>query len=92
MTKEKKGYWSAVYERSINHRVCAIVTSNYDPFLEAASSTMFRKPILKPVAARGSSVGGLVEIPVFHIHGYVPFPHKFRRENVAKHIPIVDPS
>lgn len=91
VTKDKKGQWLAVYERSINHRVQAVVTSNYDPFLEAASSTMFRKPILKPVAARGSSAGSLIEIPVFHIHGYVPFPYKFRKQEAAKHVSFVDP-
>jgi len=60
------------YEIHPNPRVQAVITSNYDPFLEAASSTMFIKPVLKPVAAIGSSVGKLNQIPVFHIHGYVP--------------------
>jgi hypothetical protein len=91
ITQGRNGQWLAVYQRSINRRVHAVVTSNYDPFLEAASSTMFRKPILKPVAARGSNVGGLVEIPVFHIHGYVPFPYEFRKPSAIEHIPFVDP-
>jgi len=91
IAEDSKGQQTAVYRRSINQRVRAIVTSNYDPFLEAASATMFRKPILKPVAARGSSVGTLVEIPVFHIHGYVPIPYKFRKQGTATPTPFVDP-
>ena len=80
IAKDRDGKWVAVYERSINRRVHAVVTSNYDPFLEAASATMFRNNILKPVAAEGSSAGSLLEIPVFHIHGYVRFPYKFRKQ------------
>lgn len=57
-----------------NHRVRAIVTSNYDPYLEAAASTKYRGMILKPVGAFGSHVGSLAQIPVFHVHGYVRFP------------------
>lgn len=87
----KKGKSVAVYKPSVNHRVRAVVTSNYDPFLEAASSTMFRKPILKPVGAKGSSVGALHQIPVYHIHGYVPFPHKFSKRKADPPIPLVDP-
>ena len=56
-----------------NPRIRAVLTPNYDPYLEAASSTMFRIPILKPVAARGSTAGQLNRIPVFHVHGYVPY-------------------
>jgi len=80
LTQGKNGQWRAYYECSINHRVRSIVTSNYDPFLEAASATMFRHNILKPVAAEGSSAGSLLEIPVYHIHGYVRFPYEFRRQ------------
>jgi len=89
--KGKKGKSVAVYKPSVNHRVRAVVTSNYDPFLEAASSTMFRKPILKPVGAQGSSAGALHQIPVYHIHGYVPFPHKFSKRKAEPPIPLVDP-
>jgi hypothetical protein len=91
LTKDKKGQWTAIYERAVNRRVHAILTSNYDPFLEAASSTMFRKRILKPVAARGSSVGELIEIPVFHIHGYVPFPDEVQNRKGSTRVPLVDP-
>ena len=51
-----------------------IITTNYDPFLEAAAATMFRKELLKPVAAYGAPAGTHQQIPVFHIHGYVPHP------------------
>lgn len=66
------------YDIGQNRRVRAVLTSNYDPFLEAAFSTKFIKPLLKPVAAYGSRVGNLEEIPVFHIHGYVPHPAQRR--------------
>ncbi len=58
-----------------NERVAAVLTSNYDCFLEAASSNLFRKPVLKPVTARGSLAASLTRSPVFHVHGYVPHPH-----------------
>ena len=90
ITESKRGM-AAVYERTTNRRVHAIVTTNYDPFLEAASSTMFRDPTLKPVAREGSSVGSLDEIPVFHIHGYVRFPSKFQKQAEESHTPFLDP-
>jgi len=71
-----EGTKSLTYRVSPNPRVRAVITSNYDPFLEAASSTMFQQPILKPVAAVGSSVGRLDQTPVFHIHGYVAYPER----------------
>lgn len=67
------------YDIGSNPRVRAVLTSNYDPFLEAAFSTKFIKPLLKPVAAYGSHVGNLAQIPVFHIHGYVPHPAQRQR-------------
>jgi sirohydrochlorin ferrochelatase len=84
-----EGTKSLTYRVSPNPRVRAVVTSNYDPFLEAASSTMFIRPVLKPVGAVGSHVGRLDQIPVFHIHGYVPYPE---REKPSRDIrPFVDP-
>ncbi len=57
------------YHYTPNNRIRAIVTSNYDPFLELAASKMYQKPIFGPVAPSDL----LHErIPVFHIHGYVP--------------------
>jgi len=62
-----------------NRRVRAVLTTNYDPFLEAASTSKYREALLKPVAAYGSDTGSLRQIPVFHIHGYVPHPHQSTR-------------
>lgn len=60
---------SITYHYNPNYRIRAIVTSNYDPFLELAASRMYQKPIFGPVAPSDL----LHErIPVFHIHGYVP--------------------
>ena len=84
-----EGTKSLTYRVCPNSRVRAVVTSNYDPFLEAASSTMFIRPILKPVGAVGSHVGRLDQIPVFHIHGYVPYPQRKKPPRDIR--PFVDP-
>jgi hypothetical protein len=57
-----------------NQRVRALVTPNFDPYLEAAASRKYKRDLLKPVAAVDSGAGNLRQIPVFHVHGYVPFP------------------
>lgn len=64
------------YRFAPNPRVCAVLTPNYDCFLEAASVKMFNRALLKPVAAIGSGAGKFDELPVFHVHGYVPLPRK----------------
>jgi len=74
-----------------NPRIRAVITSNYDPFLEAASSTMFQKHRLKPVGRFGSSAGDLRQIPVYHIHGYVPYPKKEEDLSALEIPPMVDP-
>ncbi len=56
-----------------NQRVRALVTPNFDPYLEAAASRKYKRDLLKPVAAVDSTAGNLRQIPVFHVHGYVPF-------------------
>jgi len=61
-----------------NRRLAAVLTTNFDCLLEAASTNFYRRPLLKPVAAKGSSAGDLDQIPVFHVHGYVPHPHPTR--------------
>jgi hypothetical protein len=72
-----------------NPRIPAVLSTNYDPYLEAAASSMFRTLIgthpLKPVGAVGSTAGVLGQTPVFHVHGYVP-P---KADDV--HRPIVNP-
>jgi len=65
---------SKTYVCRANRRIQAIITTNYDPFLEAAATSLFRKKLLKPVAAYGAPAGTHNQIPVFHIHGYVPHP------------------
>jgi len=64
---------------ALNPRVKAVLTSNYDPFLEVASTTKFIRPRLKSVSALGSLAGNLHTIPVFHAHGYVPHPYQKRK-------------
>jgi hypothetical protein len=81
-----EGTIEKTYRVAPNSRVAAVVSTNYDPYLEAAASTMFggENP-LKPVGALGSSAGSLKKIPVFHIHGYVRFPEseKSRKKRTA---------
>jgi hypothetical protein len=55
-----------------NRHIQALVTPNFDPYLEAAASRKYKRSLLKPVGSVGSA-GSLRQIPVFHIHGYVPF-------------------
>lgn len=62
------------YRSAANPRVHAVLTANYDCFLEAAGSNLYRNSPLKPVTALGSLAGSASRIPVFHIHGYVPHP------------------
>jgi hypothetical protein len=86
------GKGQAYYARVVpNPRVPAVISTNYDCFLEAAASLMFRtitrKYLLKPVSARGSTAGIVGQIPVFHVHGYVS-PRENDKETVE---PFVDP-
>ena len=71
---EQKEPRIAHFRTSANPRVRAVLTSNYDCFLEAAGSNLYRNSPLKPVTALGSRAGSMSRIPVFHIHGYVPHP------------------
>jgi len=70
-----KGKSPTTYFRvAANPRVHAILTSNYDCFLEAAGSNLYRTSPMKPVTALGSKAASASRVPVFHIHGYVPHP------------------
>jgi hypothetical protein len=76
-----------------NPRVPAVVSTNYDPFLEATASGKFhskkREHLLKPVGALGSTAGSLAQIPVYHVHGYVsPWPDQKAKPAST---PFVDP-
>lgn len=62
------------FRSAANRRLHAVVTANYDCFLESAASSIYRKSPLQPVTALGSSAASATRIPVFHIHGYVPHP------------------
>lgn len=78
------------YRTSVNPRIRAVLTANYDCFLESAASTLYRKSPLKPVTALGSLAGSMSRIPVFHIHGFVPHPfyHSERREQTIDELII----
>jgi hypothetical protein len=74
---------SIKYHITRNERVSAIVTSNYDPFLQLSASAMFQKPMLHSM-----STGKIIKnfIPVYHIHGYVPPPEKGFLPFLPKHL------
>lgn len=62
-----------------NHKVGAVLTTNYDNLLEAAAHAKYRKlKLFKPVARSTSRVEepGRQQIPVIHIHGYVNYREK----------------
>lgn len=75
--KQSGGYY---FMCQPNRHVRAVLTTNYDPFLESAATSKYRTALLKPVAAYGSDTGTLSQIPVFHIHGYVPHPHQAKNK------------
>lgn len=62
------------YRSAANPRIHAVLTANYDCFLESAASNLYRRSPLQPVTALGSVAGSTTRIPVFHVHGYVPHP------------------
>ena len=72
---------SEVYRFGANPRVRAVLSGNYDPYLEAAATSMFKIPVVKPVAAFGSLAGSLRKVPVYHVHGYVPHEGQKKREH-----------
>lgn len=69
-----KSHGTSTYRFGANPRVRAVLSGNYDPYLESAATSMYKIPVVKPVAAFGSLAGNLREIPVHHVHGYVPHP------------------
>jgi len=71
------------FHSTLNNRIRAVLTTNYDCFLESAASNMYRKSPLKPVTAKGSRAGHIKRIPVFHIHGYIHHP-KFQRSSTKE--------
>lgn len=85
------GTKNKTYQVGLNPRVRAVVTTNYDPFLEAASSNLYIRNRLRPVGRVSSSVGKPHQIPVFHIHGYVPYPKKGKTEQRPGTSTMVDP-
>ena len=82
-----RSHKSEVYRFGANPRVRAVISGNYDPYLETAATSMFKIPVVKPVAAFGSLAGNLREVPVHHIHGYVP--HR-GQDGGADYIPLQD--
>lgn len=57
---------------AINNRIEAVLTANYDYFLEAAGTLKHEADRFKPMTRQRSRVKGST-LPVYHIHGYFPF-------------------
>jgi len=56
----------------VNPKIKAVLTANYDFFLEAGATTKHQKGLFKPMS-RPSSGLDPGDLPVYHIHGYLPF-------------------
>jgi hypothetical protein len=57
---------------AINRRIAAVLTANYDYFLEAAGTLKHEADRFKPMTRPWSRVKGSA-LPIYHIHGYLPF-------------------
>ncbi len=57
---------------AVNRRIEAVLTANYDYFLEAAGTTKHQAAHFKPMTRPQSRVKDSA-LPVYHIHGYFPF-------------------
>jgi len=71
---------SSNWERkwTVNPKVGAILTTNYDNLLEGSFGSKYgQSGMLKPVARATSDEhgGGGATIPVYHMHGYVSYVH-----------------
>jgi hypothetical protein len=58
----------------INPKIRAVITTNYDFFLEAGATTKHQANRFKPLA-RPTSREEDGKLPVYHLHGYFPFYH-----------------
>lgn len=54
-----------------NPKVRAVLTLNYDWFLEGGATQKYEADRFKPMASKHSQAK-LTQLPVYHIHGYVP--------------------
>lgn len=60
---------------AVNPRIRAVLTANYDWFLEAGATRKHQARHFKPMTRVTSSVQKN-QMPVYHIHGYFPFVSK----------------
>jgi hypothetical protein len=66
-----------------NDRILAVITINYDCFLEAGATTKYQSFPFKPIASKDYEPCES-QLPVFHIHGYAPYGYLFevRKESL----------
>jgi hypothetical protein len=63
--------------RADRDRIEAVITLNYDCFLEAGATTKYNAAPLKPMT-RDSRKPGKFQLPVYHVHGYAPYGSFFK--------------
>ncbi len=71
----------------VNPKVKAVLTANYDWFLEAGATIKHQAGLFKPMTRPGSSLKRK-QLPVYHIHGYIPFG-KSGEENLMPEEPLI---
>lgn len=60
-----------------NPKIKAVITLNYDCFLEAGATQKYNAFPFKPMSEK-SSAPRPTQLPVYHIHGYAPYGHVFQ--------------
>lgn len=60
-----------------NPKIKAVITLNYDCFLEAGATQKYNAFPFKPMSEK-SSAPRTSQLPVYHIHGYAPYGHVFQ--------------
>ena len=70
---------------AVNPKIEAVLTANYDPFLEAGATKKHESSLFKPMS-RPSSTFKQGQLPVYHIHGYLPFGKKKKGEDQSSKI------
>ena len=65
-----------------NHKVVSVLTLNYDCFLEAGATQKHNKGCFRPISS-GSSKQNNEKLPVYHIHGYIPYGGRFPKHDLV---------
>lgn len=72
----------------VNPKVEAILTSNYDWFLEAGATAKHQAGLFKPMTRQTSRLRQK-QLPVYHIHGYLPFGKPEKQNSKHRKLPAI---